>query len=155
MRQWTSCNLHYINWNCTARRMRVWMQHVSQIRESPFPGLKNGLLRMMTFNMWDFSHAYLSSSMHSLCQDDEDVKYPIVGQLQGQLHKGIWAHFHFLDTAFPKFSEGKHVRVHIIGQCLCNSERLGHLRLNLQKDSGERRSVCLWEHCWMLYQWWN
>ncbi len=85
--------------------------------------------------MWDFSHAYLS--MHSLCQDDEDVKYPIVSQLQGQLHKGIWAHFHFLDAAFPKFSEGKHMTVHIISQCLCNSERLGHLRLNLQKDSRE------------------
>ncbi len=164
MRPWTSCYLHYINWNFTASRMRVRTQQMRQIRESPFPGQKNGLLRMLTFNMWDFSHAYLSLSMHSLCQDDEDAKYPIVGQLQRQLHKGIWAHFHFLDAAFPKFSEGKDMTVHIISQCLCNSERLGHLRLNLQKDSRERRSVRLWwfslvwvlrEHCWMLVCVWS
>lgn len=58
-------------------------------------------------------------------------KYPVVGQLQGQLHEGVGAYFHFLNKTLAKLSERKYVAVDIISQCLCNSERFRNLSLNL------------------------
>lgn len=69
--------------------------------------------------------------------------YPVISQLQGQLHKGIWAQFHFLDMAFAKLSEGKNMTVHFISQCLSNSKRLCYLSLNLKKDKKQNVSACL------------
>lgn len=68
--------------------------------------------------------------------------YPVVCQLQADLYEGIRADVKLLDPSFTKLSEGEDVTVHIICQCLGNSQRAVLLRLHLSiAQAGKQRNL--------------
>lgn len=81
--------------------------------------------------------ALISTANTQLCT----VKhYPVVCQLQADLYEGIRADAKLLDPPFTELSEGEDVTVHIICQCLGNSQRAVLLRLHLSvAQAGKQR----------------
>lgn len=63
--------------------------------------------------------------------------YPVVSQLQTDLYEGVRADTELLNVTFPKFSEGKHMAVHILCQHFGNHQRVAHLSLHLKHTQGK------------------
>lgn len=67
--------------------------------------------------------------------------YPVVRQLQADLDEGVGADAKLLDLSFTKISEGEDVTVHIICQCLGNSQRAALLSLHLSVAQAGRQRL--------------
>lgn len=66
--------------------------------------------------------------------------YLVMSQLEGKLHKSIWARLAFLDQPFTKSVECKRMEIHIIGQKVCAVQGSLYNLLTLEK---RRQRFCL------------
>lgn len=63
-----------------------------------------------------------------------------MSQLEGKLHKSIWARLAFLDQPFTKSVECKRMEIHIVGQKVCAVQGSLYHLLTLEK---RRKRFCL------------